>query len=309
VRNVPGIVEPKLKVGVIDIGTNSVRLLLAETRPYRVCERKVLITRLGEGIGEKLSLSSRAVERTLEAVEEFISQAKSWGAEKIFVAGTQALREAENAFSFWEKLKERTGIEGKTLSEEEEAKFSFKGVLSGLFLKGKALVVDIGGGSTEFIAGDPEKIDYLRSFPLGSVRISEMFLMKNDPPLREEVEEAFAYARESLSELPPFHSYELVGVAGTVTTVVAILEEMERYDSQKVHGYLLHKERISEVLLYLSSLNLEERRKVRGLEPKRADVIIGGIIILLSIMEREKKETMLVSESDLLDGIALSLEK
>ncbi len=297
-----------MKVGVIDIGTNSVRLLLAESHPHQVCERRVLITRLGEGIGEKLSLSPQAVKRTLEAVEEFVSQARSWGAEKIFVAGTQALREAENAFSFWERLKEKTGIEGKTLSEEEEAKFSFKGVLSGLFLKGKTLVVDIGGGSTEFIAGDFQKIDYLKSFPLGSVRISEMFLMRNDPPLKEDVEGAFAYARESLSKLPLFHNYELVGVAGTMTTVVAILEEMEKYDSQKVHGYLLHKERIREVLLHLCSLNLEERRKVRGLEPKRADVIIGGIIILLSVMGRERKETMFVSESDLLDGIALSLE-
>lgn len=298
-----------MKVGVIDIGTNSVRLLLAETHPYQVCERKVLITRLGEGIGEKLSLSSRAVKRTLEVVEEFVSQARGWGAEKIFVAGTQALREAENAFSFWESLKKRTGIEGKTLSEEEEAKFSFKGVLSGLFLKGKALVVDIGGGSTEFIAGDSQKIDYLRSFPLGSVRISEMFLMKNDPPLKEEMEEAFAYAKDSLKKLSFFPDCELVGVAGTVTTIVAILEKMEKYNSQRVHGYLLQKERIRKVLHYLSSLNLEERKKVIGLEPRRADVIIGGIIILLSVMEREKKETMLVSESDLLDGIALSLEE
>jgi exopolyphosphatase/guanosine-5'-triphosphate,3'-diphosphate pyrophosphatase len=286
-----------------------VRLLLAETSPYYVFKRKVVITRLGEGIGGSLPLSLKALKRTLEAVEKFVEKARSFGAERIIVCGTQALREAENAFLFWENLKERTGLQGKTLTEEEEANFSFQGVVSGLSLKKRALVVDIGGGSTEFIAGNLGSIDYLRSFPIGSVRISEMFLMKNDPPKKEEIEEAFVYTQDALKELPLFKDHELVGVAGTVTTVVAILEKMKRYDSQRVHGYTLWKEKVREVLHYLLSLNLKERRKVTGLEPKRADVIIGGIIILLSVMEKEGKEKMLVSESDLLDGIALSLEE
>ncbi len=298
----------KLRVGVIDVGTNSVRLLVAEVSPYRIVEKKVKITRLGEGIGKEKRLLERAIERTVRAVTEFCEEAKERGSEKIAVVGTQALREAENSSDFWQKVLEKTGVQGRTLSEEEEALFAFRGVISGLSTQAeKVLVVDIGGGSTEFIAGSREGLEYLRSFPVGSVRVSEKFLMENDPPTAEDIENAFFYLEEKLAELPLFREHLLVGVAGTVTTIAAILQEMEVYQPEKVHGFKMRKEDVERTLRFLSTLPLRERKKVKGLEPERADVIIGGTITLLTVMKKQEKEEITVSESDLLDGIALSL--
>ncbi len=295
---------------MIDVGTNSVRLLVAQKSPYQPGERRVKITRLGEGIGAAhlLTLSSKAVERTLFAIRSFCEKAFKEGVEKVEIVGTQALREAQNAEEFWKKVEDLTAIRGRTLSQREEALMSYKGVRVGLpDTEEKVLVVDIGGGSTEFVAGQAEHLVFNQSFPVGSVRVAEKFLMKEDPPSAENLKRAFGFTQQVLADLPLFEEFRLVGVAGTITTVAAIAQGLKAYDPIKIHGFFITVSRVREVFSKLSKLTLEQRKKVDGLEPARADIILGGLVILLAVMEKEQQESLVVSESDLLDGVAISI--
>lgn len=295
-------------MGVIDVGTNSVRLLVAKKLPYQPGQRRVKITRLGEGIGAThlLTLSSKAVERTLLTVKSFCEEAFRKGADKVEIVGTQALREAQNTEGFWEEVESLTGIKGRTLSQKEEALMSYRGVRAGLpDVTEKVLVVDIGGGSTEFVAGQADQLVFNQSFPIGSVRVSEKFLMEEDPPSGESLKEAFAFTEQVMADLPVLKDFSLVGVAGTITTVAAIVQGLRVYDPIKIHGFFVEKSQIREVFSKLSKLTLEQRKNVDGLEPARADVILGGLVILLLVMEKERQESLVVSESDLLDGVAI----
>lgn len=299
-----------MKVGVVDVGTNSVRLLVARKSPYQPIKRRVKITRLGEGIGAThlLSLSSKAVERTLITIKSFCEEAFSEGAGRVEIVGTQVLREAQNAKEFWEQVEDLTNIRGRTLSEEEEALMAYQGVKAELSnLAKEVLVVDIGGGSTEFVAGQADQLVFNQSFPVGSVRVSEKFLMGEDPPSTESLKKAFSFTEQVIADLPVFEDFDLVGVAGTITTVAAIVQGLKVYDLMKVHKFRVKKSQVKEVFTNLSQLSLKQRKSVDGLEPARADVILGGLIILLAVMEKEQKESLVVSESDLLDGVAISI--
>lgn len=302
-----------MKVAAIDVGTNSVRLVLAkiENGIYFPLEKHTVITRLGKGIGSSRKLNKSSVELTIDQIKKFLDRAREGGVETLVLAGTQALREVNDSQVFLKKLKAEAGLDCFIISAREEGELMFKAVSQAFSLPPGAVVFDIGGGSTEFVENDSEgnkKEKKVVSLPLGSVRLSELYLT-SDPPAKEEIESLRRKVRKDLKELKNFSRGILYGVAGTVTTLVAVANELEPYNPDFVHGYYLKREEVEEVANFLSSLSLKERKQVKGLEPKRADVIVGGAFLTLEIIDFFEAQGLVVSENDLLDGLALSWEK
>lgn len=302
-----------MKVAAIDIGTNSVRLVLAQIKGkiYTSLIKQTVITRLGKGISSSRQLNKSSIERTIKEIKKFLELAKKGQAEVVVLAGTQALREVSDSYLFLKQLKAEVGYDCFIISAREEGELMFKAVSQVFTLPPGAVVFDIGGGSTEFVenrSGNffPEK--KVVSLPLGSVRLSELYL-HSDPPTRDEIDNLRRKVREGLAELKNFSRGILYGVAGTVTTLVAVANELEPYNPEFVHGYYLKREEVEEVASFLASLSLNKREQVKGLEPKRADVIVGGAFLALEIIDFFEAQGLVVSESDLLDGLALSWKK
>ncbi len=302
-----------MKVAAIDIGTNSVRLVLAKIKDkqYLPLKKQTVITRLGKGISSSRQLNKGSIRRTINEVKRFLETAKKDQAEIVVLAGTQALREVSNSSLFLKQFEVETGYKCLIISAKEEAELMFKAVSQAFALPPNSVVFDIGGGSTEFV--ESGKDDFNRgnkivSLPLGSVRLSELYLI-SDPPTREEIDSLRRKVRENLKELKGFSRGILYGVAGTVTTLVAVANELEPYDPEFVHGYYLKREEVDEVATFLASLPLSKRKQVKGLEPKRADVIVGGAFLTLEIIDFFEAQGLIVSECDLLDGLALNWGK
>jgi len=287
-----------MRVGVIDVGTNSVRLLVADVEGKRVAtvRRALAITRLGEGIGDRM-LRPAAVNRTLEALARFKELATAAGVGKLVVVGTSAVREAANRREFLQTVKERLDLEVRVLSGYEEACMSFVGAVTGLPLDPLGVtVVDVGGGSTEF-AWVEEGVLKSRSVPLGAVRMTE-------GPWDEDA--ARALLAPVWHEIQKTRKRRLVGVGGTVTTLAAVAQRLERYDPARVHGYPLGIGQVERLLAWLAGMDLESRRRVPGLQPERADIIVAGTRIVLLIMRGLGQRVLRVSESDILHGVALT---
>jgi len=288
----------KMRVGAIDIGTNSVRLLIAEHNSGGLNKlvSQLRTPRLGEGIHQSGYLKEEAILRTIEALREYREILNDYNAEVIAVA-TSAVRDAKNQDIFLERVKDETGIDIKVIKGTEEAKLSYLGVISAIEdLKDQVLVIDIGGGSTEFIFGKSKEISEFNSINLGAVRLTESY--------NENVEDMRKEAKRMLADLLKDSNVEqLIGVGGTVTTLVSIREELESYDYNSIHGADLSKRDIIKILDDLSLLSLKERREVIGLEAKRADIILAGIVILLEIMEASGQVTVKVSDDSILEGI------
>lgn len=293
-----------LRAAAIDVGANSVRLLVADVKGKEKIiplYRDLRTTRLGEGWKEIFILRPEARERTTAVLKDFKQIAFAYGAEKILAAATSAVREAHNKEEFLNEVKERTGLEIKTLSGEEEAFLSYTGVqkgLGGFRQVGLPLVVvDVGGGSTEFTYLLPDGKVYTRSYPVGAVWGTEKEITT------QEVLSLFGPTCEGIKKQRPF---QLVGVGGTVTTLVAVEKGLVPYNPEKVHGARLTKGEITEIRNYLAGLSLPERRKVPGLQPERAEIILAGILILEAVLEGLAEEEITVSESDLLEGLLFS---
>lgn len=292
---------------VVDIGTNSVRLLIAEkfsASTYKILCYKAKITRLGEGIGSEKILRPKAVERTLDAVVNYHKEVGRWGAELISIIGTSAVRDAANKDSFIEKIRENTGFEMKVLSGSEEARLSYLGVvksLPGLDEEG-LLIFDLGGGSTEFIWQAEDKI-HLESFDLGAVRLTEIFIT-TDPPSPGELKEMEKHIRFFLSSFKKKTGKvkKLIGAGGTIASLVTVKQELKKFNPQKVHGYTLKREEVNLLLKKLVSLEVTERKNLPGLHPQRADVIIAGTAVVKNIMETYKLTEVTASQGDLLLG-------
>lgn len=302
-----------MRVAAIDVGTNSTRLLIAEARRdgYRELDRRLLFTRLGEGVDSGRRISTAAMERTLAAIAEYCSICGEFGVQRIQVAGTSAVRDAANAAQFLAAASRLAGTEAVALSGGEEASLSFAGATTDLADAGTVLVCDIGGGSTELVLGSAAAAVTGRiSLELGSVRMTERFLA-SDPPATEEmlalegtVDELLAHADGALGEVS---SAELVGLAGTVTTLAALCAGLSSYSPGKVHLMTLDASALASTYAELSAMTVEQRSRIPVMPPGRADVILAGTAILGRIMNRWGFGRVLVSEKDLLDGLVLQM--
>ncbi|ADL06901.1 Ppx/GppA phosphatase family protein [Thermosediminibacter oceani] len=302
-----------MKAAVIDLGSNSVRLLVAEVGGGKVTPvlKDLVTTRLGEGVADKGMLSQKSMDSTLEAVIEFKKRALSAGCERITAIATSAVREAKNGWEFMELIKQRAGIEVRILSGREEGELSFLGAKEGLGLKERALVIDIGGGSTELAFGC-EKVQLSVSLPMGAVRWTRSFL-KSDPPEAKEITALREEARSLLSDFKNrFESMKspggvtAVGVGGTLTSLAAISLELKEYHWSKVHGCVLALKAMEEIAGRLCRLPSPKRKEIAGLAADRADIIPAGALIALEIMRFLELGSITVSESDLMEGILLT---
>ena len=290
--------------GVIDIGSNSVRLLLARVNTENVIveEQHLETTRLGAGFSQKKHLENHALERTVKVVNKYWWQAQKQGALSTAVLATSAVREAINCDHFKQKIYEATGKHLYVLSEREEALLSFRGAVRSLdFAEDRVTVFDLGGGSTEFIwskAGEPETI----SFPVGVVKLQEKFDLQ-DQPGEVSMQKTKEYMQRILQPLPRLPAgHKLVGVGGTVTTLAAINIGLKEYDPRLIHGSLLNYYDVEMLQALLSSTPLDERYHIPGLKPDRADVIVAGVLAVSTIMVHMGSSQLYVSEGDLLTG-------
>ncbi len=289
-----------MRVGAVDLGTNSTRLLVADVDGDRVDEvsRRTVITRLGEGVDERRKLLPLPVARVRNALSDYRRELEELGAERVLAIGTSAIRDAENGEAFLGEIEWSYGFATRLLSGDEEAELTRRGVANGRAVDNDTLVLDVGGGSTELITSAERA-----SIDVGSVRLTERHL-RSDPPTREELEAAAQTVRD---ELPPLDPRDAIGVAGTITTLAAL--ELGGHDLERVHGHRLTREAVDSLLARLASLPLAERRELPGLEPERAPVIVGGAIVVREVLERYGLDGLEASDRDLLHGAALEAAK
>jgi exopolyphosphatase/guanosine-5'-triphosphate,3'-diphosphate pyrophosphatase len=327
------------RVAAIDCGTNSIRLLIADIKsnaddlersrgpsdsagsfrpPLTDLSREMRIVRLGEGVDRTGRLSEAALDRTMTALREYAGLIAEAKPEAIRMVATSATRDAENSREFTDRVVDVLGVAPEVISGDEEARLSFTGAtreLAGTPLAADGadppyLVTDIGGGSTEFILGGPEGVDSERSVNIGCVRLTERHL-HGDPPLNQEVADTIADIDAALavaaSAVPVDKARTLVGLAGSVTTVGAIALGLDRYDSVRIHHSRVSAARAHEIATELLAMTRAERAAIPVMHPGRVDVIGAGALILDRIMTSFGFAEVLVSEHDILDGIAWSL--
>jgi exopolyphosphatase/guanosine-5'-triphosphate,3'-diphosphate pyrophosphatase len=301
--------------GVVDIGSNSTRLLVAEVQDGRVTrelERRTQVTRLGAGVDASGRLADDAMERTCATVAEYRQLIESHGAGRALAVLTSAVRDADNGEDFARRVKERFGLEPHVLSGDQEAQLTFLGATSERDPDDDTptLVIDIGGGSTELIIGARRQAGFHVSTQAGVVRQSERHI-HNDPPSEAELAELLDDVRGILAQAVPAAQRRAVkrgiGVAGTATSLAAIAQRLDPYDPRKVHGYQLSEPDRDRIRDELSAMALEQRRQVPGLHPDRAPTIIPGVLILQGVMELFGLSELEISEHDILRGAALGL--
>ena len=304
-----------MRVAAIDCGTNSIRLLIAEpdgSGGLADLERRLEIVRLGQGVDATGEFHPDALRRTFAAVDgyaELIKKAEVPTGKVHFVA-TSAARDVKNRETFFAGVKERLGVLPDVISGETEARLSFLGALSRVKPEGEpVLVMDIGGGSTELITGGADgDLHSAVSLDVGSVRVTERFFKQN-PVADDDLERAAGYVDDLLTGSGvDFDSIGAwIGVAGTVTTLAGVYLELERYDRERVHGARIPLAAIAEQLHRLAELTVDQIRALPSMHPGRADVITGGALVESRIAARVHLDHLIVSESDILDGIALQL--
>lgn len=289
---------------IIDIGTNSVRLLMAEKDEkgeWKTLRKELRSTRLGEGMTDKATIGQGAKERTLSAVGEFTAMAKLEGAEDIFAYGTSIMRDASNGEEFADEVTAASGVPVRILSGKEEAYYSYIGAAgtSGVITS----VVDIGGGSTEICVGFGTDVGARHSFRLGCVRCSKQFDTTTARGRAELKKHCFTLFRETDLMESMRNVKRWIGVGGTVTSLASMLQELEVYDSSKVQDYVIHPEDVSEILEKLSKMSYDDKCHMKGLLPSRADIIVAGVVILDSLMEYFALSEITVSDRDLSEGL------
>ncbi|WP_327268549.1 Ppx/GppA family phosphatase [Streptomyces sp. NBC_01218] len=310
------------RVAAIDCGTNSIRLLVADVDPatgsFTELDRRMRIVRLGQGVDRTGRLAPEALERTFAACREYAGVIGELGAGTVRFVATSASRDAENSADFVRGVHEILGVEPEVITGDQEAQLSFDGATtelhrdSGHGLASPYLVVDIGGGSTEFVLGD-ETVRAARSVDIGCVRMTERHLVQDgariDPPteariaaIRADVEAALDLAAETV---PLTEAATLVGLAGTVTTIAAIALDLQEYDSEAIHHSRISLARVERITTSLLASTHADRAAIPSMHPGRVDVIASGALILQALMRRTGAQEIVVSEHDILDGIAL----
>jgi len=303
-----------MRVAAIDIGTNSTRLLVAETESGAVTReitRRTAITRLGQGVHASSHLKREAIDRTLSVIKDYSEIAITHQVDIVKAVATSAMRDADNASDLLIPAFEILKVVPKIIAGESEATLTYRGVLSDPLTMelGKVfLVIDIGGGSTEIIFGDRRAPEILNSLPLGCVRLTETFFASDPPPIGEIMALRLHVRRVLSDNFSRLIGLEVVplAVAGTPTTLASIEMKMAEYDRERVHRFQLTRGTVIRALEALMAVPLSRRQTIVGLEPQRADVIIAGAAILLEIMTFFDFDHVFVSEHDILDGIALA---
>jgi exopolyphosphatase / guanosine-5'-triphosphate,3'-diphosphate pyrophosphatase len=296
-----------IRVGAVDMGTNSTRLLVADVDGDELSEveRLLRITRLGDRVDADGRLADASMERVHTVLDVYAKTARELGAERVLATATSAVRDAANGRDFLAEVERRHGFETRLLTGREEAELTYRGVTSRLSAGAGTLVCDIGGGSTELVLGGPDGVADAVSLDMGCVRMSERCLHA-DPPTAAEV----AALREAAAALLPHEitrrAGALVGVAGTVTTLATIDLRLDREIPEEIDGHRLTAATVEALLGQLAALPLTERREVRGLMPERAPTIVAGAAIAAEVLRATGAGTMVVSERDILHGAALA---
>jgi exopolyphosphatase/guanosine-5'-triphosphate,3'-diphosphate pyrophosphatase len=304
------------RVAAVDIGTNSTRLLVADvTGPGRdaqltTIERRTQITRLGQGVDQSRRLDPQAIARTVKVLTEYQAIITNHDVTRVRMTATSASRDAINRDEFFDPVEQIMGVRPELLSGEDEASTEFLGATAGLTEPEPYLVVDVGGGSTEFIAGVSEPTE-LMSIDVGCVRLTEQFL-HSDPPSPEELSIAVSVVRDHLTDVNTAvtgaaHAKTLIGTAGTAWTMGAIELGVDPSESERIHHFRLSRVAAEEIFRTLATEPISRRKHNPGLEPGRVDVIVGGVIVVVSVMRHWGFDDMLISEADILDGLARSI--
>ena len=298
-----------MRVAAVDLGTNSTRLLVADVDDGRLDEvaRRLKITRLGEGVDERKRLLPMPIARVRNVLTDFRREAEELGAERTLAIATSAVRDAENGEAFLGEVEWSYGFTTRLLSGHDEAQLTFRGVSLGRELAEETLVIDVGGGSTELVAGGPDGLHFHDSLDIGCVRLTERFL-HSDPPSQEELAECAETVRVLLAERVPdeVRPRKAIGVAGTVTSLAALDLGLAEYDAERVHGHRLHKAGVLAQLDRLASIPVAQRRVLPALGPERAPVIVAGAVILREALDHFGLDGLEASERDILDGAALA---
>ncbi|MBU5337055.1 Ppx/GppA phosphatase family protein [Intestinibacter bartlettii] len=305
-----------MKIGTIDIGTNSMRLLTAVYKDGKIINRKKYVntTRIGQGVDNKGYISKDAIDRNIQALKEFKAICDDEGCEYICCMGTSALRDSKNSSEFIELAKKEAGVDVEVITGERESNLGFLGVLEGVEKDEleEILVIDIGGGSTEFIVGDKDGVKFCKSENIGALRLTEKFLkteIVSDDQLKETIEFIENTIEDTISKIKNRNIKKLVGIGGTVTSVSAINQKLEVYSMEKVHNSKICKKELDEILQMLKNMTLEDKKRLKGLQPKRADIITAGVVILDIIMEKLELNEIIVSEYDNLEGLMCQIAK
>jgi len=299
------------KVAVVDIGSNSTRLLIADVDRGRVSEveRQSRVTRLGRGVDLSGQLSAEAIEAACEAIADYVAICREGGIETVEAIATSAVRDASNGSAFVAELRERFALSARVLDGEEEARLTYLGATSEHSPTEPTLVVDIGGGSTELILGTGDgAVEGAHSLDIGSVRLNERHL-HTDPPIKDEIREAVEDIDATLdtSTVDLGRAASVIGVAGTVTTIAAGVLGLEHYEPELIHRSVLRPDAVQGQVTQLLSMMVEQRKALGYMHPGRADVIGAGGLILDRVLRRTTVGSLLVSEHDILDGIAWSM--
>jgi exopolyphosphatase / guanosine-5'-triphosphate,3'-diphosphate pyrophosphatase len=300
-----------VRVAAVDIGTNSTRLLVADVRDGRITDlaRDTRVTRLGEGVDERRRLLPVPIARVRNTLTDYRRTIEALGADRTLAIATSAIRDAENGEAFLGEIEWSYGFVTGLLSGHDEALLTYRGVTSERSVRAGTVIVDIGGGSTELIAAEPDGVCWHDSLDIGSVRMTERFL-HSDPPTADELESCAAAVRALLAERVPdelrARTTGAVGVAGTITSLAALALGLEEYDRERVHGAQLTGAAIAEQLNRLASVPVAERRTLRPLDPERAPVIVAGAVIAREALSFFGVDELEISERDILDGAALA---
>jgi len=310
------------RVAAIDCGTNSIRLLIADvtkredgTAWLRDVHREMKIVRLGQGVDATGRLHPDAIERTRQALLDYARTMQRKGVETARMVATSATRDASNRDEFFDMTEQILGAPAEVISGDEEARLSYLGAVADLDPdEGPFLVTDLGGGSTEFVLGTGSDVEAARSMDIGCVRITERFI-QSDPPGKDEIAQAEAFARAAIKEafevVPVEKAKTWIGVAGTVTTLSALVQGLEVYNSDDIHLSRITLDNVREITDRILSMTHDDRASLGPMHPGRVDVICGGAVVLRAIAEelenRAGIRTLVCSEHDILDGIAFSL--
>ncbi len=311
-----------MKLASIDIGTHSTRLLITDyqNNKFIPLERKMKITRLGKNLDENNMIGKDSARKTVEALSGYQRLIGDYNVKKFRVVGTSAIRKASNSDWFISYVYKHLGMKIDVVSGQEEARLSFYGAVRDMDLNypgckakltGKILVVDIGGGSSEFILGDCNyNLQLVESLNLGCVSLTEKFIGSSIPDtnsLSQMQQYIVNELEETTGKINLYKAAFIIGVAGTITTLAAIDLKLAAYNSEKIHRHILSLKKIENIYKNLCRLDLKDRKKVVGLHPGRADVIIGGTAIVLEVLKMLDVKDILVSERDILDGIIYTL--
>jgi len=304
-----------MRYAAIDIGTNSIRLLISEYdgSSFHTLERRMETARIGKNLDIAGNISKISAGSALKALESYCRLMEKYHVERYRALGTNALRRASNSGWFISYIEDNTGVKIEKISGREEAALSFAGAASALDEGSRIMVVDIGGGSTEFMIGKRDLEPELdESIDIGSVSISERFI-RTEKPADGELKDMQGYIKDRIKpfirKIDKKGELILVGVAGTITTLAAIDLGLEQYDSSSIHHHILTVKKVRNIYKMLCGLSLKRRKRVMGLQPERADIIIGGTALLVEIMDLLGAGSITVSEQDILDGIIYSLNK